>query len=57
MAKYYATDRRLRSGLSYLQENELKHSFQESINPLCNCGHEVESTVNIYLPPPFFALK
>ena len=29
---------RLRLGLSHLREHKFKHSFQDTINPLCNCG-------------------
>ena len=36
--------RKLRLGLSHLREQELKHNFQESSNPLWNCGHGIKST-------------
>ena len=29
---------RLRLGLSHLREHKFKHSFQDTLNPLCNCG-------------------
>ena len=29
---------RLRLGLSHLREHKFKHSFQDSINPLCSCS-------------------
>ena len=32
--------------LCHLPENKFKRSFQDSINPLWNCGYEVESTVH-----------
>ena len=36
----------LRLGLSHLREHKFKYSFQESVNPLCNCFYEVKrSTV------------
>ena len=35
---------RLRLGLSHLREHKFKHSFQDSLNPLCKCSFEVEST-------------
>ena len=40
---------RLRLGLSHLREHKFKHSFQDSLNPLCKCGIEVESTSH-FLP-------
>ena len=39
---------RLRLGLSHLREHKLKHSFRDSINPLSNCGYEVESTAYFF---------
>ena len=33
---------RLRLGLSHLREHKFKHSFQDSINPLCTCSLDVE---------------
>ena len=36
---------RLRLGLSHLREHEFKHSFQDSLNPFCNCEKgEVETS-------------
>ena len=40
---------RLRLGLSHLREHKLKHNLQDSINPLCNCGHDIESTTHYLL--------
>ena len=34
---------RLRLGLSHLREHKFKHSFQDSLNPLCKYGFDVES--------------
>ena len=45
---------RLRLGLSHLLLHKFKCSFQDLIHPLCNCGYEVESTVNFFLNCPFF---
>ena len=36
---------RLRLGLSHLREHKFKHSFQDTLNPLCSCGMESN-------PPP-----
>ena len=41
---------RLKSlGLSHLREHKFKHSFQDSINPLCSCSLHVESTIHYFL--------
>ena len=31
-------EKRSRLGLSHLREHEFKHSFQDTLNPLCDCG-------------------
>ena len=36
---------RLRLGLSHLRE---QHNFQHSINPLCNCGHDINLQLIIF---------
>ena len=48
---------RLRLGLSHLREHKFKHNFQDSINPLCNCGHDIESTTHYLLHCPLFLMK
>ena len=40
---------RLRVGLSHLREHKFKHNFQDTINPLCSCSLEIESTSNFFL--------
>ena len=45
---------RLRLGLSHLREHKFKHNFQESLNPLRNCGHGIESTTHFFLHCPLF---
>ena len=40
---------RLRLGLSHLNEHRFNHNFQNSINPLCNCSLEIESTSHFLL--------
>ena len=32
--------KRIRLGLSHLQEHKFKHSFQDTLNPICNCGND-----------------
>ena len=45
---------RLHLGLSHLCEHKFKHSFQNLINPLCNCDYEAEFTVQFFLHFPLF---
>ena len=40
---------RLRVGLSDLREHKLRHKFQDTINPLCSCSLEIESTSHFFL--------
>ena len=35
---------RLRLGLSHLREHKFEHGFQDTLNPLCSCGNDVDST-------------
>ena len=37
---------RLRLGLSHLRYHKFKHNFLETINPLCSCGSDVETTLH-----------
>ena len=48
---------RFRLGLSHLREHKFKHSFQDSINPLCSCSLDVESTIHYFLHCPQFTIK
>ena len=45
---------RLRLGFSLLREHKFKHNFQDSVNPLCNCRHDIESTTHFLLHSPLF---
>ena len=40
---------RLRVGLSHLRDHKFKYNFQDTLNPLCNCGLEVETTIHFFL--------
>ena len=40
---------RLRVGLSHLREHKFRHNFQDTINPLCSCSLEIESTSHFFL--------
>ena len=39
---------RFRLTMSHLRKHKFKHSFQDSINPLCNRGHEVEPAFHFF---------
>ena len=45
---------RLCLGLSHLREHKFKHTFQDSLNPVCKCGAEVESTTRFLLHCPIY---
>ena len=39
---------RLRIGLSHLHEHKFKHCFQDTLNPLCECDKDIESTMHFF---------
>ena len=41
---------RLRVGLSHLSEHKFKHNFQDTLNPICNCGKDIETTSLLHCP-------
>ena len=48
---------RLRLGSSRLREHKFKHSFQDSLNPICNCGNDIELSAHFLLRCPNFSNK
>ena len=40
---------RLRLGFSHLSEHKFRHNFADSLNPLCSCSLETESTLHFFL--------
>ena len=46
-----------RPGLSHLREHKFKHSFQDTLNPFCDCGCEIEKTAHFHLHCPSFILS
>ena len=48
---------RLRIGFSHLKEHKFKHSFQDSVNPLCSCGNDIKPTVHFFLDCPNFTTQ
>ena len=45
---------RFHLGLNPLGEHKIKHSFQDTLNPLCNCGMDVESSFHFLLQCPSY---
>ena len=43
---------RLRLGLSHLNECKFKHGFNDTINPICICGGDIESMNHFFLQCP-----
>ena len=39
---------RLRINFSHLKEHKFRHSFADTINPMCACGAEVETTEHFF---------
>ena len=46
---------RLRLGLSHLRDHKFNQSFQDLLNPLCNCGTYVVTTTHYLLHCPLFS--
>ena len=46
---------RLRLGLSHLRERKFKHSFQDSLNHICSCGNDIETSAHFLLQCPNFS--
>ena len=40
---------RLRLGLSHLHDCKIRHYFQETLNPLCDCGNDTETATHFFL--------
>ena len=45
---------RPRLGHSLLRERKFKHSFQDSLNPFCSCGLDIEATAHFFLHCPTY---
>ena len=42
----------MRIGLSHIYEHKFKHNFQDNLNPICNCGQDIETTSHYLLHCP-----
>ena len=40
---------RLHLGLNHLNEHKFRHCFQDTLNPLCECSKDIESTMHFFL--------
>ena len=40
---------RLKLGLSHLGDHKFKHNFQDTLNPICNCGEAIETSCHYLL--------
>ena len=47
---------RLRVGLSHLREHKFRHNFQDSLDPFCNCGRHIETTIHFFLHCSLFLI-
>ena len=45
---------RIRLGLSHLREHKFKHSFQDTLEPICSCGNDIETSAHFLLSCPNF---
>ena len=45
---------RLRLGLIHLRYHKFKYNFLDTINPLCSCGSDIETTLHFLLYRPNF---
>ena len=41
-------------GLNHLRDHKFRHCFQDTLNPLCDCGNDTETTTNFFLHCPSF---
>ena len=48
---------RLCCGLSYLNEHKFKQSFQDTLNPFCLCGLNVETNTHFFLYSSLFSIQ
>ena len=48
---------RLRLGFSHLREHKFKYSFQDSLNPFCSCGLDIESTADFLIHCPKYIIE
>ena len=47
---------RLRLNFSHLNEHKFRHNFNDTINPMCSCGKEPETTLHYLLRCDFYSI-
>ena len=47
---------RLRLNFSHLNEHKFRHNFNDTINPMCSCGKEPETTLHYLLRCNFYSI-
>ena len=48
---------RLILGLIHLREQKFKHIFQDSFNPICSCGNDIETSAHFFLHYSNFSIE
>ena len=48
---------RIRLGLSHLRKHKFKHSFQDTLNPICICGKDIETPCHYLLACPNYDVE
>ena len=48
---------RSRLGLSHLREHKFKLSFRDSLNSICSCGNDIETSAHFLLRCPNFSIE
>ena len=48
---------RLRLQFSHLNEHKFRHGFSDTINPMCACGTEIETTEHFLLRCQFYSTQ
>ena len=47
---------RLHLSISHLRHHKFRHCFQDTLNPLCDCGNDTETTTHFFLHCPSFRI-
>ena len=46
---------RLRLALNHLLEDKFKHGFKDSLNPICSCNNDIETSAHFLLHYPHYS--
>ena len=46
---------KIRLGLSHLRQHKFKHSFWDSVNPVCNCDNDIETAIFFLVHCPLYS--